>query len=81
MPKFATDIKQSNKLAEILPIETADIGWGMNRGKNASNIYGWSGIQVKWSIDSDNNRVLVRDYDASSKEWKEIKKFTKESWS
>ena len=61
--------------------ETADIGWGMNRGKNASNIYGWSGIQVKWSIDSDNNRVLVRDYDASSKEWKEIKKFTKESWS
>ena len=60
--------------------ETADIGWGMNRGKNTSNIYGWSGVQIKWSVDSDNNRILVRDYDESTKDWKEVKKYTKESW-
>lgn len=29
MPKFATDIKQGKKLGEILPIDTADMGWNV----------------------------------------------------
>ena len=44
--KSYTDIEQSKKLAEILPIESADMGWYYSRNPEAARTQMWVGTKA-----------------------------------
>ena len=44
--KAYTDIKQSRKLAEILPLESADMGWYYSRDPQAARNQMWVGTKA-----------------------------------
>ena len=54
--KSYTDIEQSKKLAEILPIESADMGWYYSRNPQAARNQMWVGTKAEnadipcWSL-------------------------------
>lgn len=54
--KSFTDLKQSKKLAEILPFESADMGWYYSRDPNAARNQMWLGTKAEnadipcWSL-------------------------------
>lgn len=54
--KSYTNIEQSKKLAEILPIESADMGWYYSRDPNAARNQMWVGTKTEnadipcWSL-------------------------------
>jgi hypothetical protein len=54
--KAYTDLKQSEKLAEILPLESADMGWYYSRDPNAARNQMWLGTKAEnadipcWSL-------------------------------
>ena len=54
--KSYTDIEQSKKLAKILPIESADMGWYYSRDPNAARNQMWVGTKAEnadipcWSL-------------------------------
>ena len=54
--KAYTDIKQSRKLAEILPLESADMGWYYSRNPQAARNQMWAGTKAEnadipcWSL-------------------------------
>ena len=56
--KAYTDIEQSKKLAEILPIESADMGWYYSRNPQAARNQMWAGTKAEnadipcWSLAS-----------------------------
>ena len=45
--KSYTDIKQSKKLAEILPLESADMGWFYSRNPQAARNQMWAGTKAE----------------------------------
>lgn len=47
--KAYTDIEQSKKLAEILPIESADMGWYYSKNPCAARNQMWIGTKTKGS--------------------------------
>ena len=54
--KSYTDIEQSKKLAEILPLESADMGWYYSRNPQAARNQMWAGTKAEnadipcWSL-------------------------------
>jgi hypothetical protein len=54
--KSYTDLEQSKKLAEILPIESADMGWYYSRNPQAARNQMWVGTKAEnadipcWSL-------------------------------
>jgi hypothetical protein len=54
--KSYTDIEQSRKLAEILPLESADMGWYYSRNPQAARNQMWVGTKAEnadipcWSL-------------------------------
>ncbi len=54
--KSYTDIEQSKKLAEILPLESADMGWYYSLNPNAARNQMWAGTKAEnadipcWSL-------------------------------
>ena len=54
--KSHTDIEQSKKLAEILPLESADMGWYYSRNPNSARNQMWVGTKAEnadipcWSL-------------------------------
>lgn len=54
--KAYTDLEQSKKLAEILPIETADMGWYYSCNPNSARNQMWAGTKAEnadipcWSL-------------------------------
>ena len=54
--KAYTDIEQSKKLAEILPLESADMGWYYSRNPQAARNQMWAGTKAEnadipcWSL-------------------------------
>ena len=54
--KSYTDIEQSKKLAKILPIESADMGWYYSRDPQAARNQMWAGTKAEnadipcWSL-------------------------------
>lgn len=70
--KAYTDIEQSKKLAEILPIESADMGWYYSRDPQAARNQMWVGTKAEnadipcWSLAAllnviPSGKVLIHD--------------------
>lgn len=69
--KAFTSLEQSKKLAEILPIESADMGWYYSKDPNAARNQMWVGTKVEnsdipcWSLAALLN---ILDYPQLSKD-------------
>ena len=65
--KTYTDLEQSKKLAEILPLESADMGWYYSQDPKAARVMMWCGTKAKgadipcWSLAALLN-VINKDF-------------------